>query len=47
MQLAKKNIEDKSRIKSYAEKIQKMLKDDPDAAKKAAIILEKMLNNKK
>lgn len=40
------SVQDKAEIKSYLAKIQKLLKD-PQNAKKAAMIIESMLSNKK
>jgi hypothetical protein len=38
------NLEDKRLIEAYIKKIQKLMQEDPEMQKKAALILEKMIN---
>ena len=42
----RENAEMKREVELYITKIQKKLKDDPEVAKKAALILEQMLQRK-
>ena len=40
------NHEKKRLIEAYIKKIQKLMQEDPEMQKKAALILEKMINKK-
>lgn len=40
------NLADKRLIEAYIKKIQKLMQEDPEMQKKAALILEQMIKNK-